>query len=81
MTPSARILREMERDYDGSYLDFVRAHSARYRSGVLKSPLSAEVKARYERIAEDSLAEQRETEASDTLPFETSARSTCRRIC
>jgi len=70
-TPSARILREMERDYDGSYLDFVRAHSARYRSGVLKSPLSAEVKARYERIAEDSLAEQRETEASDTVPFET----------
>jgi hypothetical protein len=38
---------------------------------VLKSPLSAEVEARYERIAEDSLAEQRETETSDTVPFET----------
>ena len=70
-TPSARILREMERVYDNSYLDFVQAFSARYRSEVLKSPLSAEVEARYERIAEDSLAEQRETEASDTVPFET----------
>ena len=70
-TPSARILREMEQAYDNSYLDFVQAHSARYRSGSLKSPRSAEVEARYERIAEDSLAEQRETEASDTVPFET----------
>ena len=70
-TPSARILREMERVYDNSYLDFVQAFSARYWSEVLKSPLSAEVEARYERIAEDSLAEQRETEASDTVPFET----------
>jgi glutamate--cysteine ligase len=70
-TLSARILREMEQAYDNSYLDFVQAHSARYRSAVLKSPLSAEVEARYERIAEDSLAEQRETETSDTVPFET----------
>ena len=70
-TPSARVLREMERAYDNSYLDFVQAHSARYRSDLLELAFPAEVEARFQRMAEDSLAEQRETEAGDTVPFET----------
>ncbi len=70
-TPSARVLREMERAYDNSYLDFVRAHSARHRSTLLELPFPAAAAARYRRMAEESLAAQRKTEANDTVPFET----------
>ena len=56
--------------YDKSYVAFALAQSARHRRELLKSPLPAEVEARYARMAEESLAAQREIEASDTVPFE-----------
>lgn len=71
LTPSARVLRELERNHDRSYLEFARSRSIAYRRHFLELALSEHALARYRRMAEDSLAEQRETEASDTTPFET----------
>jgi glutamate--cysteine ligase len=49
----------------------VLAQSRAHRETILKLPLSAEVAARFARLAEESLAEQRRIEAADTVPFET----------
>jgi len=69
-TPSARILRQMERTYGRSHLRFALAQSARYRDYLKDLPLSAEVEARFVHMARESLAEQRQAEARDTVPFE-----------
>jgi glutamate--cysteine ligase len=48
----------------------VLAQSRAHREAILKLPLSDGVAARYARLAEESLAEQRGIEASETIPFE-----------
>jgi len=68
--PSARVLDEMQRRYDGSFARFALEYSRRHRSTMLSEPLPAEVKSRFARMAEESLAKQRDIEAADTLPFE-----------
>jgi glutamate--cysteine ligase len=60
----------MASDHDNSYVHFVLAQSRAHREAILKLPLSDEVAARYARLAEESLAEQRGIEASETIPFE-----------
>ncbi len=47
-----------------------QGQSVRHRRTLLALPLAAEVDARYTRMAEESLAAQRQIEAQDTLPFE-----------
>src|SRR3989442_3869021 len=69
-TPSARVLQAMKA-YDNSYVRFVLAQSRAHRDTILKLPLAPEVAERFARLAEESLAEQRRIEASDTVPFET----------
>jgi glutamate--cysteine ligase len=70
-TRSARVLEEMERMPDRSYVAFALAQSAQHRRTLMELPLSAEVQARYARMAEDSLAAQGKIEAADCVPFET----------
>ena len=70
-TPSARVLREIEQDFGNSYFDFALARSLQKRGEMLALPWSAEQEARYRGMADESLAAQREIEASDHLPFET----------
>jgi glutamate--cysteine ligase len=70
LTPSARVLQEMDRDHNNSYVRFVLAQSRAHRDYILKLPLSDEVARRFALEAEESVAEQRRIEASDTLPFE-----------
>jgi glutamate--cysteine ligase len=70
LTPSARVLREMEQRYDRSHLRFVMDYSLRHRDRIRGLPLTPEREARYVRLAEESVAEQREIEANDTVPFE-----------
>ncbi len=70
-TLSARMLREMEEACDNSYLGFAMGRSTRYRGELLARPFPAEMETRFRRLAEDSLAKQREIEAKDTVPFET----------
>ncbi len=69
-TPSARVLQEMEREHDKSYVRFVLAQSQRHRDAIWKLPYSADVAERFTRLAEGSLVKQRQIEAADTIPFE-----------
>ncbi|MFI4952407.1 MAG: glutamate--cysteine ligase [Burkholderiales bacterium] len=69
-TPSARVLQAMARDHGNSYVHFVLAQSRAHRETILRLPLADEIAARYARLAEESLAEQRRIEASETIPFE-----------
>jgi glutamate--cysteine ligase len=70
-TPSARVLEAMRKDHDGSYTRFVLAQSLQHSAALRKLPLHAGVVARFAKLAEESLAEQREIEAADSVPFET----------
>ena len=70
-TPSARVLRSMERDHGNSYVRFVLAQSIAHRESLLKLPWSSRIEERFARLAEESVARQRQIEASDTVDFET----------
>jgi glutamate--cysteine ligase len=67
---SARVLREVTHDYDGSHERFVLAYSRRHREHLLREPLSAQQAARFERLAKASFDKQRQIEESDSIPFE-----------
>lgn len=71
LVPSARILKEMEARHEGSYTRFALAQSLLHRSALHGLALAADVQARFERLAQGSIAEQRRIEASDRVPFET----------
>jgi len=70
MTPSARILKEIEQIFEGSYLEFARAKSIEHRDYLRDLTLRAEAQADYARMAQESLAIQRKLEAADHMPFE-----------
>jgi glutamate--cysteine ligase len=69
-TPSARVLGEMQRGFDNSYVDFALACSVRHRADVLALPLADAAAARLQRLADESLADQRRIEEADDVPFE-----------
>ena len=69
-TPSARVLAEMHSHHRDSYIDFALTRSLAHRRQLLSLPLSNDADARLAQMAAESLARQRELEASDTLPFE-----------
>jgi glutamate--cysteine ligase len=69
-TPSARVLDAMAREHDNAYVRFVLAQSIAHRETILKLPYSAEVAERFARLARESIARQREIEASDSTSFE-----------
>jgi glutamate--cysteine ligase len=60
-------LHERHRD---SYVDFALARSLRHRADLLSLPLPDDAAARLAGMADESLAQQRALEASDTAPFE-----------
>ena len=70
-TRSARMLAEISKARDKSYVAFTLSQSLRHRRSLEELPLPAEVQARYARMAQDSLAAQRKIEAADSVPFET----------
>jgi glutamate--cysteine ligase len=69
--PSARMLAEMAERYRDSYTDFVLARSLEHKRALQREPLPAEAEARFEKVASESIAKQREIEAADKVPFET----------
>jgi glutamate--cysteine ligase len=69
--PSARLLREMAREYGNSYPRCVLALSQQHAARLRAAPLAPEVAAEYARLAAESHAEQRAIEAADDVPFET----------
>ena len=68
--PSARVLDVMTRDFDQSFVRFIRAQSQSTRAQLLALPYGAELQARFEAQARESIARQEAIEAADTLPFE-----------
>ncbi len=68
--PSARVLREMAASFDSSYVRFTSAQSEKVKRELLNLPFSADLAARLERMAQESIAEQGRIEAADTMPFE-----------
>lgn len=69
LTPSAKILRAMQAEQK-SFFDHTMALAEQHRAYFSARPLDAE-KARYfHRLAESSLADQRELEANEQQPFE-----------
>ena len=71
ITPSARVLETMRRDYANSYVRFVLAQSRAHRDTILSLPFSPEIAERYALLAEESRDEQRRIEATEAVPFET----------
>ncbi len=68
--PSARVLETMAAAHDNSYVRFVRVQSLQTQQALLDMPWSPEQQARFEAMAQASLADQRAIEAADTMPFE-----------
>jgi glutamate--cysteine ligase len=71
LTPSARVLEIMKRDYANSFVRFVLEHSFRHRDAIMKLPLDSEVAERFSQLARESVAKQRQIEAADSVPFAT----------
>ncbi|CAM3902615.1 glutamate--cysteine ligase [Paracidovorax anthurii] len=69
-TPSARVLARMAEAHGQSFTGFALAQSEAARDALLALPWSDTQQARHERLAADSLAEQKAIEAADTLDFE-----------
>ncbi|HEX7249090.1 MAG TPA: glutamate--cysteine ligase [Burkholderiales bacterium] len=70
LTSSARVLVEMQRKHNGSYTEFVREVSGKHRATLMAKDFPPAARARFERLAAESLDEQRQIEAGDSLPFE-----------
>jgi glutamate--cysteine ligase len=70
LTPSARVLVEMQRKHNGSYTEFVRELSGRHRATLMARGFPAAEQERFARLAAESLDEQKQIEAGDSLPFE-----------
>ncbi len=68
--PSARVLKAMADQHDNSYVRFVLGQSGQHLAAIRKMPLPGEDEVHFARLAEDSIVEQRQIEASDSLPFE-----------
>jgi glutamate--cysteine ligase len=69
-TPSARVLQSMTRQHGGEHNRFVAAQSDAARRQLRALPWQPEEEAKYRRMAEFSMAQQRDIEASDAMPFE-----------
>ncbi len=68
--PSARVVRDMQEGHDSSYTRFTVAQSLRHAADIKRLPLPAEIEQRFAQLAKESLEEQRNIEASDSMPFE-----------
>ncbi|MCZ7565016.1 MAG: glutamate--cysteine ligase [Burkholderiales bacterium] len=70
LLPSAQVLRAMAEHHGNSYVKFALAQSLAHRHHCGRLVLAPEVEARFARLAEASLAEQRAIESADDVPFE-----------
>ncbi len=67
--PSARVLEAIAKDND-SYVGFVVRQSRQHLETIMGLPLPAAEESRFAQMAQASIAEQHQIEASDSLPFE-----------
>lgn len=69
--PSARVLAAMAKDHDNSFIKFVRSQSEKTKATLLALPFSDEQQARFARLSQQSIADQKKIESLDSMPFET----------
>jgi glutamate--cysteine ligase len=68
--PSARVLDAMAREFDSSYVRFIRSQSAQIRRELLALPWPDGNAQRFAQLAAASITEQTALEAFEVLPFE-----------
>jgi glutamate--cysteine ligase len=69
-TPSARVLKAVQEEFDGSFVAFVRAQSVKTRQAMLDLPMSPSQVQQWADISAKSLQDQADIEAADTMPFD-----------
>ncbi len=69
-TPSARVLKAVQEEFEGSFVAFVRAQSQKTRQAMLDLPLSDTEAAQWASASAKSLQDQANIEASDSMPFD-----------
>ena len=69
-TPSARVLRTVQSDYEGSFVAFVRAQSQKTRQTMLDMPMTEADAADWAAQSAQSLQDQAAIEAADSMPFD-----------
>ncbi|MDB5894614.1 MAG: glutamate--cysteine ligase [Rhodoferax sp.] len=67
---SARVLKAMQADHGGSFIDYTRTRAQATREALLAEPLDAAQQARFEAMTVRSLQEQKAIEDGDTMPFD-----------
>jgi glutamate--cysteine ligase len=70
LLPSARVLATMAKDFDNSFVKFVRAQSEKTRDTLQALPWTAAQQSHFEALSQESVAAQKRIEAADTMPFE-----------
>ena len=68
--PSARVLAAMASEHDNSFVQFVRAQSEKTKAYFQGLPFSSEQQAHFKQLSQQSLADQKKIEASDSMSFE-----------
>jgi glutamate--cysteine ligase len=68
--PSARVLDAMRSEHASTQAVYEPACSRRSREQLMQRPFTDESRARFARLASESLEEQRRIEAAETVPFE-----------
>jgi glutamate--cysteine ligase len=68
--PSAQVLTAMTKDFDRTYVGFIRGRSERAKRELLELPWSEDVASRFRQLAETSIRDQKILEASDRMTFE-----------
>ena len=68
--PSARVLAAMAVGHDSSFVQFVRSQSEKTKACFQALPFSSEQQAHFEQLSQQSLADQKKIEASDSMLFE-----------
>ena len=68
--PSARVLKSITEEFEGSFGAFARAQSVDIRQAMLDMHWSAQTQAHFETLARESWEAQRKIEAADTMPFD-----------
>jgi len=70
-TPSARVLHAMARNHGNAFVRFVLALSLQHQGTLKNQALAHDAERYFVRLAEKSLAEQKQIEARDNVDFET----------
>jgi glutamate--cysteine ligase len=70
LTPSARVLKAVQDEFEGSFVAFVRAQSIKTRQAMLDLPLSASEQTAWQEQSARSVQDQAAIEAADTMPFD-----------